>query len=308
MLNLDNYYSDDRFMGYTGNRINMSINKIKINSGMFTFLIINNTSENVNENNISENSSLLFHTEFNNTLSGVSLPFSFDNIDSYTIYKKREDEIQYRAIEHKTISNSITNHIEQIFYCDRIVQSGYKYNYKIVLSSDNDITLNAVYKGNDIVEFDGYYISDGETEYHGFINLSVVPSRNIDATIIKTLYSDKPFVIYPTPANYNVFNIDTNFIERNVLTYVGYDVDNTAPFREKVIDFLTNHRAKLLRLSDGRMSIVTLSSSTIQNQSNGYIDNLLTNYEMTEIADGESLQELYNYGFSNYNPTMEGDV
>lgn len=302
------YYTEDIYSGYTGLIKPEKITRIQINAGIYDYLAVNNSGKNITVDSSEWQNDTVLIALFNGNLKAGQITFDYDTVGQTIIYRKKPNEIRYTPIDVvENITKSLTDGYN---YIDRTVQSHQEYEYAIIFKDKNGVEMGlitAMWNGNNKVIFDGYYIYDGETEYHGDINVSLSDTRTVKRNVVEPLYSKYPYVIQTAETNYTTFEIQTQYIEKDNKQISGLDLEYQALFREQVLDFLTNGKAKLFRNNDGRNKIVVLSDS-VSNTSDGYINAVSSSYPMVEIADAYNQQDLYDYGFTKYNPMLDEEV
>lgn len=296
------YYTEDTYSGYTGLIKPEKITRIQINAGVYDYLAVNNSGKDITVDSSEWQNDTVLIALFNGNLKAGQITFDYDTVGQIIVYRKRPNDVKYIPID--IVENTNKSLTEGYTYIDRTVQSHHEYEYAIVFKDTNGAEIGlitALWNGSNKVVFDGYYIYDGETEYHGNINVSLSDTRNVKRNVIEPLYDKYPYVIQTAETNYTTLEIQTQYIEKDNRQISGLDLEYQALFREKVIDFLTNNKAKLFRNNDGRNKIVVLSDS-ISNTSDGYINAVNTSCSMVEIADAYNPQDLYDHGFTKYNP------
>lgn len=290
---------------------NIVYDTIQLGSGYYDILYIDNDNQISfdGDNNLPVewgNTTVLF-AKFNGNLSAGNLDFSVDELDYILICKREIDskELIYTPVDIIYSSDFVKNK-GAILY-DRFVQCNKEYDYKaipVLLDGTESTSLFAKYKTDKKIRWYGHYIYDGTTEYHCNINTDLSWTRNKPASVVNTATGKYPYRVCWSQNNYDTITIKGTHFK---LDNCNFDLDATAEYNKTYDDFITNGNPKLIRDWTGRMWIAELDGN-IEHSAEGHHNNISTQHTFVEIADANDQTALYQYGFTDYNPSvMQGN-
>lgn len=125
--------------------------------------------------------------------------------------------------------------------------------------------------------------------------------RNTAPGVINTLNDKYPTIVDNSVANYETVNVSAEFYpidENGCLEIPDNPEDRRAALKDikKFKDFLMNRKAKILKNIDGRMWFCYVTTPPSDNAKDVYYFREIS-FGVTEVADVEDQEELYNSGF-----------
>lgn len=139
-------------------------------------------------------------------------------------------------------------------------------------------------------EFDGLYLMEKEQSFHAPLNVSIYPiSKNQSSSVITTLDGVYPFVLYNGKAKHRSGSASGLFVEPG---QQDYDFDNAENYRDRLLEFMTNGKPKLLKTYHGKEYIVNIIDSP-QEERDGHDSNISLSFSWVETGDCSSSADLY---------------
>lgn len=244
---------------------------------------------------------------FNENLNAGNTDFTTDNLD-YILITRREcnssDNLVYDAVDIIFANDFIKNNGATIY--DRFVQCNKEYDYRaipVLIDGTEANTLIAKYKTDKEVTWEGHYIFDGLSEWHCNLDTSLEWTRETNVAFVNPIMSKYPRKVNMSQNNYDTISVKGTHLKVDCSQNSGFDIDATAEYNQTYDDFITSLRPKLIRDWTGRMWIAELNS-TVNHPVNSHYQYIQTEHSFTEIADAKDYDELYKYGFTNYNPSI----
>lgn len=179
---------------------------------------------------------------------------------------------------------------------DKTAKSLQDYDYAVVPVAggvEGNLNITPVYSC-----FDGIYLFEGGEEGLSFCSHAEYDNqiqRNKPTTIIPTLGRRRPFSVSNGLSEYDSGNV-TGLFTPMLWDLSTIDLEKNALFRDEVMHFLTNGRVKLLKMGNGRIWLIQLTTGVptedpILTTSQGDISKIA--FEWSEVADAESGHDLY---------------
>lgn len=229
---------------------------------------------------------------FNNNLSGGSVDYSIEDIDSIRIKRRKLGSFNWETIFQKkidTLSDLIFSG-EDYF---AINETEYEYAWVPVLANT---------EGNYIIEqieskFKGVYVADADTIYKLSTGVGYGPSEQ---TQLVSIYNPlgKKYPIY-------VSNGATNYQTGSLTAKIIGNYDNTHVFNRKemveqknaLLKWLTNKRAKVLKDFNGNIWLIYITGSPSITYNTQWGNNMMEiSFQYGEIGDVEDGNSMRNVG------------
>lgn len=234
----------------------------------------------------------IFRATFDETLGAGNVDYLATEITALRL--KRREEGTY---EWLTIAEFPVNSIEDltISYIDKYVPMGDTVEYMLVAMINNVESTFAISTAESI--YDGIVISEKDETYRAFVYEYVPTERNQQTAVITTLKGKYPYVIRNGESNYTSGQVHAGFFPLD-----GCELDieylMSTEYREKLTDFLTNGRPKLLKLDDGRSWIVSIVDNIVHSEDGGI---LYTDFSFVQTGDALDTEDLYEADLINVN-------
>lgn len=234
----------------------------------------------------------IFHAFFKNTLGAGNVDYLATEITALRL--KRREAGTY---EWLTIAEFPVNSIEDltISYIDKYVPMGDTVEYMLVAMINNIESTFAISTAESI--YDGIVISEKDETYRAFVYEYVPTERNQQTAVITTLKGKYPYVIRNGESNYTSGQVHAGFFPLD-----GCELDMeflmSTEYREKLTDFLTNGKPKLLKLDDGRSWIVSIIDNIVHSEDGGI---LYTDFSFVQTGNALDTEDLYEADLINVN-------
>lgn len=164
----------------------------------------------------------------------------------------------------------------------------------------NGIELGYV-KTEVVSDFDGAIITDGDKVYHILLEPKVESTEKVRSTsVIETMGNKYPYLFSGSEANYYTGHFSGVGI-RFDNNMEDFDINGGNEFRDELSAWLTNSKAKLLKMWDGRRWLIGVNGNVSLSCSEHY-DKGVLEFDFVELGDVEDERDMYNNGLSEYQP------
>lgn len=228
----------------------------------------------------------------------IKISFSTDEeeFDALAVIYKRftDEEYNWKKVASYEIDAGET--AEETYY-DVATQAGIEYIYKItVYDADSEEvmfeeTASAVeceFNGFIIADSTGSFASDFGSSNHGY---EVSHTKNMDIQYVKTLNGKYPHAVMNSESDYYTGTATALFLPSDANDCPIYT--NINGYRSALLDFLCNHRVKLMKFDDGKIMKVTIDGTP--NENYDALRNLITvTFNWTQIGDIEHKVSSYS--------------
>lgn len=154
-------------------------------------------------------------------------------------------------------------------------------------------------------KFYGAVITDGATSYHILLDPSITETdRNRQSSVVTTLNRKYPFIFFGGESNYTSGSFSGTAIRR--LENDKFDVAHSHWYREDMIDWLTNGSPKILKIEDGRIWMVVVSSD-VKASNSEHPDKVTLSFDFTEVGNVNNNDDMLNNGFVNVATSKNGE-
>lgn len=224
--------------------------------------------------------------EDNIDLSNVS--FSLSTISHLVIKKRKVNTFKWTTILVKRIST-----LDDLVIIGNDIFNAGNTDYQYALVP----LLNNIEGGYSITEahsdFNGIFLLEKDRIYGTILDTKCDNSRNHSVIIQPSLYNKYPRAIYNALYNYESGTAEGFFCRYDVNNCIYYPQDST-DYRRDFVDFLTDHKPKILKTFDGRIWLINISADSIQETEDGHYEHRLTSFSWTETGDCNDEQDLYD--------------
>lgn len=241
----------------------------------------------------------VFYAQFNGNLYAGNAEFTLKNIDTLRVKGRVAGTFNWITFLEKPV-NSIDD--INITIKDNLVASNVAYEYALVPVKYG---IEGAYQSATITpNFDGLFIVGNNKTYHTFISLNQCENldfqRNFETSEIKPIDNVFPYIINNSALNYDTATISATFVEVNKSNF-SMDWEHGWKYREDLKDFLSDGKAKILKDGHGQIKLCAVSGTNISDASNGHWQNVITTFNVTQIGNVNSSNDLYNHGFISVN-------
>lgn len=270
------------------------LNSVMIENAMYDNLFITQDTTSPYDITIPEQWDIytILLANFNNNLSGGSVDYSLEDIDSIRIKRRKLGSFNWETIFQKKIDtlNDLIFSGEDYF---AINETEYEYAWVPVLANT---------EGNYIIEqieskFRGVYVADADTIYKLSAGVGYGPSEQ---TQLVSIYNPlgKKYPIY-------VSNGATNYQTGSLTAKIIGNYDNTHVFNRKemveqknaLLKWLTNKRAKVLKDFNGNIWLIYITGSPSVTYNTQWGNNMMEiSFQYGEIGDVDDGNSMRNVG------------
>lgn len=228
------------------------------------------------------------HALYKNDVYAGNVSYSESVVQKVKIKKRFKGDFTWKTIYEKEIHTNEDFAIEIWDYLEpshRDIEYAY---VAVIANADMDTISTEVYS-----EFDSYFIVGQDEIYPAIIDAETVPQLNRESKTIVSPGSKYPYVVTNGISKYYSGTFTATFIE---LKECDFDVDNGWTYRNKIDEFLTDGRAKIIKTYEGDMWMVNIVGS-IPRTVNDHYQNVSQQFDWVECGDPTKIGDLYDNGF-----------
>ena len=149
--------------------------------------------------------------------------------------------------------------------------------------------------------FNGAMLTDGDKTYRIVLEPKVNSLNKVrSAAVVETMSNKYPFLFSGSEANYYTGSFSGVGI-RFQHTDDSFDIDGGNAFRDELSAWLTDTKAKVLKMEDGREWLIGINGNVTVSCPE-HVDKGMIEFEFVEIGSIESEADMYNNGLSSYEP------
>lgn len=273
-----------------------SINRVELNGGIYDNLYITDSSSILDAIPDNWDWNTIMWAQFNGTLTAGNLAYMLDQINALRIKRRIKGETEWITLFEVPVSG-----IEDLTFSlyDKYVQYGKEYEYALVPVVD---TIESEVIGREVeVKFNGLYITDGETSYHTLMECGVnTYQRNHGGSTVETLNNRYPYFVQNSAVNYDSGSAQGLFLP---VKQDGCKIttDNAFDYRQGLLNFLRNGRAKILKDCFGQIWMVQVTDDP-NVQGGDHPHKMIVTFNWSEVGDVNSQQDLYDNGLITVAP------
>ncbi len=239
-------------------------------------------------------------SKFNGTLATNDIEFQIGKTN-YFIIKRREqrDSTTKFSVIGKVSSREIiydeSANTYHFTFSDRTPGFSTVYEYSVCAVSDN--VEGASFTKTISSGFNGLVLTGPDSEnrvvtYATQLEPSATQQINVKTNLITTLGSPYPFSFSSKSSNYRSGTAKGLFLPASGDVY---DLETAGRYQEDFIRFLSNGKAKLLKMFDGRKWLVVIHDN-IDIDCSEHADKAIISFNWTEIGDSEDYDALADHG------------
>ena len=235
----------------------------------------------------------IMNADFNGDLLAGNIDFIGSQITKVRIKRRVAGTFDWMILYEIPV-----NDVEGLSFAvpDNLNAYGVEYEYAFVPMID-DSELN--YITNKIYsEFNGIFICDMNTIFKYFANVSYSGFvRNNRATVFEPLGSKYPVVVTNALVNYTSGTVDGTIIMDDDLFNSAIDKVAEVKYRNELLDFLVNKKAKVLKDDNGGIWLMIVTGSpSVEYNNNLHMKLANVSFSFAEIGDASNTEDLYNAG------------
>lgn len=220
-----------------------------------------------------------------NTLAG-NIDYAVSEIDKLRLKRRKKGDLEWITLFDKVVT---TADDLSMIYDDPTAGIG-TYEYAVVPVIGG---IEGAFFANSIEsDFNGMFVIDQSGIYGTELEVECSSSVNQPSTVVATLARKYPYVIHNPSIRYESGSASGYFVEKK---NNDYDTKGALAFRTKLDKFLLNGYPKILKIYDGRMWLIDVTSN-ITKQDQGHPEFVTTSFEWTETGDCENFDDLFAAG------------
>lgn len=235
------------------------------------------------------------NADYSTSMDGGNTGFSLKNTDTVIIKRREKGTMDWVTIFTIPI-NKIEdfNFIKEYYYG----RSGVSYDFMIISSIGG--IQNSYVLAECASSFEGLCLADQTTFYQTVYNLDAIEiTRNLNDTVLHLLNDTYPVVISNDSTSYDSGTVSACFLKMN-----DYDAVLGCPavkYREEILNWLSNKKAKILKLENGRIKLIRITGMPSETDG-GHPDLQKVNFDFVEIGNVDSEADLYRTHLSDIAP------
>lgn len=219
------------------------------------------------------------------TLAG-NIDYAASEIDKIRLKRRKKGDLEWITLLDKTIT---TPDDLSMVYDDPTAGTGI-YEYAVVPVIGG---IEGAFFANSVESnFNGMFIVDQTGIYGTELEVECSSSVNQPASVVATLARKYPYVIHNPTINYETGTASGFFVEKK---NNDYDIKGGLAFRKQLDKFLVNGMPKILKIDDGRMWLVDITSGVAKTDQ-GHPEFITTSFEWAETGDAENFDDLFSAG------------
>lgn len=271
------------------------INHIKIRNGIYDDLYVTHINEELKTPNTFSvpdkwDEETYLHAKFSGNLFAGNTDFGIENTTDIILKRRKKGTYQWFPLYHIVV-NSIDDF--NFVLVDPYAASGTIYEYAVVP------IVNGVEDTYSLAEcevsFDNLVIIDKDDSFSTSLDIEYSQQKNQTVSTILPIEAKYPIFVSNASNDYYTGNISATFLE----TLDGeYITSHTSSYRERVMEFLNNHKVKFIKEPYGKCWLAAIGSS-ISDSNNGHPEAHLISFDFTEVGDIESNKDMNRFGLLN---------
>ena len=229
-----------------------------------------------------------FHARFSGNIYCGNADFGVDNTTNILVKRRKKGEFQWFTLfdipAAKAEDYTFTVH-------DPYAPKGdLEYAVVPIINGfESEYSITGIH-----YDFQGLLLIEKERSVQTILNIAVSEQKNGPVGILSTLEGKYPFVFYNGENDYYSGTISATFIETD--THKDFRMDRLHDHYREVLDFLNNKNPKILKLEDGRMRIISITTPP-SDSCEEHPDKHTISFGYTEIADALSNEDMNRCGF-----------
>lgn len=264
-------------------------NDITLSNGIYDDLFVT-TNINQDLSSLTWDFGTILHAYFNGTLSAGNADFVLEQVDTMIIKRRKINTFDWMILYEIPITDYEDFAFERL---DKYNRHGVEYEYALVPSLAG---IEGSYNINTIVsEMYGMFIVERDQTFNTILEYQANRQRNIANSIVETIDSKYPYIVNHSKQNYDSGSASGVFIE---LDYDNCElkIKEGYNYRDNLMEFLGNGNAKILKLDDGRMFMVSIINQPTESQEST-TEKFTTAFDWAEIGDAEDGRTLWRENF-----------
>lgn len=307
VYNTDSIDDNDSVTFDTCTLLSVAMQDITIQNAIYDELeVLYNTTEINTETDKTEdwNDNTLMLAKFQGNLSAGTVSVGNHKVYSIQFLKRKKGETEWQLCQEVVYEENK----EKYEFIDKYIESQQTYQYAIRPTARAYDDESGAFKGVVIGEnnpqsenteinvvFDYAHLFDNEISYDLLYNFKLGDiTSNIDANTITTLGGQYPFTVYGA-SKYKTGNVSCLLVTEESTTG-SIDVWAEKELRNKIDEFLSNKKPKILKYEDGTYLLISISDNYTLIPDENLLGSYSLSFNYTEIGDANDVDTLKKYG------------
>ncbi len=269
-------------------------NTLIIANGVFDHLYVTRSTEDQAEDFPSWDYDTIMNADLDGNLRGGNISYMIQQISSIRIKRRRAGSYKWVTLFDVPVKEAKDLEFERY---DRYAANGVSYEYALVPVVDNK--EGYVNKNGITPHFVGCFLFEKDIGYNTDLELEKgTITRNGQTNTVVPLSGKYPVVIRNGDADYDSGQFTMMFLPK--AADGEYETEGAYLYREEVKNFLNDGRPKIMKLTDGRIWMISITNGVSENNDaiEGYVHH---SFDWVEIGDAESSGDLYYNNFIDCN-------
>lgn len=272
----------------------LPIEKLKIRDGTFDQIYMSKNADTTIDMTHNEwDEDTLLNAPFDDSVDAGNCGFSLRNTDTVVIKVREKGTFDWKVIYTKDIETIEDFDIYELYKYAR----GGDTDYEIMMASTCNGVENSTVVSEVTSSFEGFFVMDKENTVGTLFDIGDNNTvRNTLGEPLELLSEKYPTYISNASANYTTGTTSGTFLA--LTEYDSVDKAGGVRLRKNAIDVLSDNKAHILKLSDGRIWLIKITGQ-IQNNRVEHDDQRQISFDWVEIGDVNNQETLYNLGLSD---------
>lgn len=272
----------------------LPIEQLTLRDGTFDHIYMSKTADSIiDETHNDWNENTLLDAPFDESLDAGNSGFSLRNTDTILIKVREKGTFDWKVIYTKEINEIEDFDIYEIYkYC-----RGGDTDYEFQLVSTSNGVENSYVQAEVTSSFEGFFVMDQENTIGTIFDVGDNNTvRNTLVEPLELLNEKYPAYISNASANYTTGTTSGTFLA--LTEWDSVDKSGGVRLRKNAVDVLSDKKAHILKLSDGRIWLIKVNGQ-VQNNRGQHDDQRQLSFDWVEIGDVNDQETLYNLGLSD---------
>lgn len=228
------------------------------------------------------------HAAFNGNAMAGNVTYTEKVVQKVKLKKRIHGEFTWKTFKEIDIGSKEDFNVDFYDYYNP-ANTDIDYAYVAVIGGAETNTVSATVHS----AFDSYFLCEKELCYPMILDASMQLTLNRQAATVQPMNRKYPITVINGAVNYYSGSLTATLIERKK---DGFDVDSGWAYRNRIDEFLSNGKPKILRDFEGNRWMVQIIDQ-IQRNANGHYQNVSQTFQWVECGDAGLVGDLYDNGF-----------
>lgn len=233
-----------------------------------------------------------FHAKFNGTTYCGNADFGVDNTKDILVKRRKKGEFKWFTL-YDIPASGADDYVFTV-YDPYAPQGALEYALVPVINGvESQYSIAEIY-----YDFDGLMLIEKDKTVWTVTDIELSEQKNMQVGVCNPLEGKYPYVFYNGDNDYYTGSVSATYIK--LLDVQGRCFADTPDELHEhyadVMEFLNDRKAKILKYADGRVRMVSVTTSP-SDSSSDHFDKHTISFDYTEIGDPYSNEDMNNYGF-----------